>query len=205
MSCSSFGTTRGSRSAKSGGRSRPMVARISRAVSRGHARGCHLPRSIRAGSLPSVDQVLQRPELAPLVARPRPARRAARAARRCSTSLRQRAAGASDGRRRRQRGAGPRRGGPGAHRARPSGRRSSASSTPPASWSTPTSAAPRSRRRRRRAWRGSPSSYSNLEYDLARGERGEREVHAEARLRGAARTPRPRWWSTTARRRCSWP
>ena len=59
----------------------------------------------------------------------------------------------------------------------------SASSTPPASWSTRTSAARRSRREAAARVAEIAASYSNLEYDLERGERGDREAHAEARLR----------------------
>ena len=46
------------------------------------------------------------------------------------------------------------------------------------------------------------ASYSNLELDLAGGERGNREIHAEARLR-TIWGPRPRQWSTTTRPRSS--
>ena len=84
MSCSSLGTTRGSRSAKSGGRSRPMVARISCVF-------LAMPAPTPRRSAPAA--ALRRPGAAATRAtaarrRPRPARRAARAARTCSRRLR---------------------------------------------------------------------------------------------------------------------
>ena len=82
--------------------------------------------------------------------------------------------------------------------------RSSASSTPPASSCTRTSAARPARARGGTARVGAVAAgYTNLEYDLDRGARGRRDVHAE-RCSRASRAPRRRSSSTTTPPRRCW-
>ena len=75
-------------------------------------------------------------------------------------------------------------------------------STPPAWSSTRTSGArPLSAAALDRVARGG-AGYSNLEYDLAAGGRGRRDVHAEALLRASSASRPPSSSTTTPRRRC---
>ena len=87
MSASSLGTTRGRRSAKSGGRSGPWARRGYHVYISSDAR--RRPASTRAALLPSVDQALQRPELQAARRRARP-RRGAAALRAALDELRER-------------------------------------------------------------------------------------------------------------------